>query len=105
MREDFKLCWNVCLNFQLLRQPTSLILLLSPLPRHRAEDAQGVVHLPAHAAQGVCRQLGECHAEGEHNRCRGKHKHCCADHRAVKEDSRLSSYTWFSIQVKCILVM
>ena len=37
---------------QLLRQPAPLLLLRPPLPRHRAEDAQDVVRVPAHAAQG-----------------------------------------------------
>ena len=58
---------------QLLRQPAALLHLRPPLPRHSAEDAQDVVRVPAHAAQGVCRQLGERHAEGEHHRCRGEH--------------------------------
>ena len=69
----------------------AVLLLRPPLPGHRAEDAQDVVRVPAHAAQGVRRQLRERHPQGaDHHRRhrRGSQQHRHPDHRSMRETER-----------------
>ena len=71
------------------------LLTINNKPGHRAEDAQDVVRVPAHAAQGIRRQFGERHAQGQHHRRRaGEHQHVHrhADHRAMKEGERIGNF-------------
>lgn len=69
----------------------AVLLLRPPLPGHRAEDAQDVVRVPAHAAQGVRRQLRERHPQGaDHHRRhrRGSQQHRHPDHGPMRETER-----------------